>query len=98
MVSTTYGDLCSGPLDCGCGSNGRCSSTGPGCECDVGYLEVKELPRDRCQDIDECLDSPCGSLEERYCRNTRGSYECVCFSGVWDGQQCGMYSLIQRYR
>ena len=40
-----------------------------------------------CQDIDECHESHC--LEHSICKNTDGSFECVCKNGfTLSGDQC----------
>jgi len=50
-----------------------CWEGGPkGCdECKSGWTENEELG---CQDINECLESPCE--ENQYCTNTQGSHSC----------------------
>lgn len=55
--------------------------------CDDGY---EAAGHNECQDINECQEGShsCGSLES--CRNTEGSFECVCQAGYarTDEQQC----------
>lgn len=53
------------------------------CSCGLGYKAAGEI----CADIDECQNKPC----EHLCKNTEGSYECLCRSGYEideDGANC----------
>ncbi|XP_028416050.1 neurogenic locus notch homolog protein 1-like [Dendronephthya gigantea] len=60
-----------------CSKKANCSNT-PGsynCQCQIGY----EGNGKKCNDINECADSPCGYNAN--CTNTNGSYICECRTG-----------------
>ncbi len=66
-----------------CGRHGSCvggdSAGGYGCRCDAGY---EPRPGGKsCRDINECL-SPGGRCRGGRCRNTQGSFECICPPGT----------------
>lgn len=82
--------VCDHNHDCTDGSDegGRCESacdghscrhecqalpTGPKCSCAEGF-ELRSNDKS-CEDINECLDSPCAQM----CENTWGSFQCSCF-------------------
>lgn len=57
------------------------------CACRNGYMLAKD--KLNCDDIDECLDSPC--INEAVCVNNIGSFECKCEKGFRlsaDGFSC----------
>ncbi|XP_028415669.1 latent-transforming growth factor beta-binding protein 1-like [Dendronephthya gigantea] len=68
-----------------CSQKANCSNT-PGsynCQCQIGYEENGK----KCNDIDECADSPCG--QNANCTNTNGSYICECRTGYeGNGTNC----------
>lgn len=61
-----------------CGEHAKCEldrSGNPTCVCADGYVgKSNSLPG--CVDMDECSKNPCG--KSAVCRNTPGSFECLC--------------------
>ena len=65
------------------------------CICDPGY-ELSRSGRS-CEDIDECLRSPCRSGD---CVNTDGGFDCACQDGFTlgpDGRTCADTVLAPCY-
>ncbi|XP_011884159.1 PREDICTED: EGF-like module-containing mucin-like hormone receptor-like 2 [Cercocebus atys] len=67
-----------------CPENSSCVSA-TACRCNPGFSSSSEIftsPTEICDDINECVPPSkvsCG--KSSYCRNTRGSYDCVCNPG-----------------
>lgn len=61
-----------------CGEHAKCEldfALNPVCTCTDGFIgKSNSLPG--CIDVDECTKSPCGKWA--VCRNTPGSFECLC--------------------
>ncbi|KAM5173121.1 adhesion G protein-coupled receptor E5 isoform 2-T2 [Mantella aurantiaca] len=74
-----------------CGANTRCINTEGGyyCVCNQGFHRgntTKFCPSDNkaenvCSDIDECKEDPNPCASNGTCKNTIGSYQCICNSG-----------------
>ncbi|CAD5214838.1 unnamed protein product [Bursaphelenchus okinawaensis] len=74
-----------------CGYNQECFNGA--CRCRSGYSANLNGV---CVDVDECLSGASGCSANAKCRNTEGSYECICPKGMsTDGRSC--YSLEQTY-
>jgi len=87
-------DLCRDVDECTtspaiCGPDGRCRNTAGSYECDCpeGFTSTGSGASVRCEDVDECEEaanrnvSQCGPETAGLCRNTRGSFVCVCADG-----------------
>uniref|UniRef100_A0A2K5XJF0 Adhesion G protein-coupled receptor E5 n=1 Tax=Mandrillus leucophaeus TaxID=9568 RepID=A0A2K5XJF0_MANLE len=67
-----------------CPENSSCVSA-TACRCNPGFSSSSEIftsPTEICDDINECVPPSkvsCG--KSSYCRNTKGSYDCVCNPG-----------------
>lgn len=61
------------------------------CVCPIGY---SGNPYVACRDIDECVESPCGS--NSICINTPGSFDCKCLPGHF-GNPFAMCSTVSNY-
>ncbi|XP_074166094.1 adhesion G protein-coupled receptor E1 [Sminthopsis crassicaudata] len=78
---------CLNPMDCP--NNSRCIGIGKGdyyCSCNPGFTLASgdyffTDPNEKCEDVDECSESPhrCGPYTK--CTNTIGRYKCSCLSG-----------------
>ncbi|XP_067932806.1 fibrillin-1-like [Watersipora subatra] len=80
---------CSFIENCGCGSYGLCNENDPTlCVCNSGYHQVEFIPTNKCQDIDECIESPCEDTLYRVCFNIPGNFSCQCVRGSWNGTHC----------
>ncbi|XP_025223101.1 CD97 antigen isoform X3 [Theropithecus gelada] len=74
------------PRDCArwCPENSSCVNA-TACRCNPGFSASSEIftsPTEICDDINECVPPSkvsCG--KSSYCRNTKGSYDCVCNPG-----------------
>lgn len=64
---------------------------GYACECRDGYRY--NLLSKKCVNIDECAENGRLCPEQSYCRDLAGSYECVCFEGLFmnEFRQCTPY-------
>ncbi|KAL3288606.1 hypothetical protein HHI36_003043 [Cryptolaemus montrouzieri] len=64
------------------------------CQCMPGYQKSQKDPK-LCEDLNECLQRPCGQV----CRNTLGSYRCSCEEPKYilkpDRSSCGANSTVQ---
>ncbi|XP_025230102.1 adhesion G protein-coupled receptor E2-like, partial [Theropithecus gelada] len=67
-----------------CPENSSCVNA-TACRCNPGFSASSEIftsPTEICDDINECVPPSkvsCG--KSSYCRNTKGSYDCVCNPG-----------------
>lgn len=51
------------------------------CACNSGYSAINQAGPLVCEDIDECVGTPCANLKNSECVNVQGSFECVCDHG-----------------
>ena len=75
---TGNGLKCTKDEPCDCMEHAECFDNGQNvkvCVCLQGYKRKGEF----CEDLDECLNAPCG--EHADCVNTVGSFQCVCHAG-----------------
>jgi hypothetical protein len=87
----SYGVECG--QECLCKVRGECDAV-DGCKCPSGY----KLPTCN-EDINECVENAtiCDSKPNSFCRNTVGSYECVCDKGFEQiGDKCQNIDECQR--
>lgn len=74
-----------------CGSYAGCKNTLGGyyCRCNKGFQKVnqtefcpsKDIKENECKDINECSYTPGVCVSNFICRNTLGSYQCLCKEG-----------------
>lgn len=67
------------------GDNGVMCSNSPSCCCSLGYDEEIRVTGSqrivKCCDIDECKQNTANCGTNMYCKNTVGSFECLCLDG-----------------
>jgi len=63
-----------------CGAGDECVSGVCVAGCGAGY--ARNAAGD-CEDVDECLDSPCAGQANQACVNSEGSFACECVSGFY---------------
>ncbi|CAK1546756.1 unnamed protein product [Leptosia nina] len=65
-----------------CSQNADCINTVGSykCQCHEGF-QTAPINQQVCVDVDECVESPSGSLCEQRCNNVWGGYRCSCHRG-----------------
>jgi cysteine-rich repeat protein len=98
------------PCPTGSSSTTRGNDQRDSCKCGAGYEQSQADPPAFCQDVNECLDTPCDPSVD--CINKPGTYECVstvCGDGftvqeeacddknlVNAGDRCALFRLVHR--